>query len=131
MLEYLEQQVEDLSTWVLGFQEIGGNFKLIPGSYEILFEDCGLLHVPQIKPAFVWWKKVVQPLWRECLRLWQMQTESQWRRDFLWDHSDQRHMRLLSEAVVILAKALRKQERPDFFKKGKRDVWFKNLRKED
>jgi hypothetical protein len=101
------------------------DIKLNSAIYIFNMEYALKLRVPQVQPAYKWFMQIVGTEWKEVQRLWRMQSEDSWQRYYNWDEFDHRHMKLLATAIVQLQKKLRSNDRPPFYKKTKRDVWFK------
>jgi hypothetical protein len=115
--------IVDFLTKLKGWNQ---NFNFNHTSYEFDISEAEVLRVPEIQVAYKWLRNIIETRYREIMRLWRMQGEKQWYGDFMiFDNTDHRHVKLLIKAVNAMITDLRKHTRPDFFKKTKRDAWYK------
>ena len=126
LLEYIRDAGKDIQDFLAKIREWGheGLFEhtslnLHPEYFDFDIELAQKLNINLIHPAYSWLKQIVDTHWKQIQKYWNEQAETRWKRDYAWDHSDHRHMKLVNAEVKKLLAVLRNSNRPDFFKRTK------------
>ena len=114
MLEYIRKHVEIMQPLLT---ETG-----LPDDYLTLPPECDDFKIDWIRPATKWIKTIYMGPYNAAACIKCLLPKEIWDRYKNWgDFDEHRESVLLREKLVILKKACRAKDRPDIFKKGKRD----------
>ena len=102
--------------------------KLIEGYFEMP-EDLELLLKPELQEAYKWISEIHDTVFQDFMKVKRLLPEDRWESYEDWDcFDDTQEVVALNKAKVALRAALVKQDRPAFWKKGKRNATLKSRR---